>query len=137
MRSPLLLGVCLAVAGCHAKAAPSPEQPVSLSFRPTHDGAKQWLATPFAVEITCERDARVLEAMEATYIGEINVSKGKLTSASAASIAAEWGATHFRVSTSVEGRVDVMLYRLEKERWSHLPENLQPPTTNHEALTSL
>ena len=138
MRSRLLLGVvCLLVAGCQAKAAPPPEQPVSLSFRPTHDGARQWLATPFAIEVTCERDARILEAMEATYIGEIDVQSGKVSSASAASIAAEWGATHFRVSTSSAGRIDIMLYRIEKERWAHLPENLQPSALHRSALTSL
>lgn len=113
-----------------------PEPPVSLSFRPTHDGARQWLATPFAVEITNERDARVLEAMEATYIGEINVSSGKLRPSAAASIAAEWGATHFRTTTSADGRTDVMLYRLEKERWAHLPQNLQPTTSGSPSKVS-
>ncbi|CAN5925472.1 hypothetical protein BH11MYX4_BH11MYX4_51580 [soil metagenome] len=114
-------------AGIGCKAAPVVEAPAQLSFRPTRGGAKLWLATPFAVELVTEHDARAIEALDAVYVGEIGVSGGRVKRSKVAAVAAEWGATHFRIiSAGDELRVDVVLYRVDPERWARLPATLQP-----------
>lgn len=125
--------VALLAAGATACSAPSPppvEHPAPLSFRPTKHGAAQWLATPFAVELRTEQDARVLESVDATYLGEIGVGGKRIPTQQRAllpMIAADQGATHFRVVSAGEGlRVDIVLYRVERERWWALPETLRP-----------
>ena len=118
--------------GCFS-GAPIVENPGSLSFRPTRAGAQLWLATPIAVELTTEHEARMIEAVDAMYIGELGVSGGRVRASSVALIAAERGATHFRViSAGEELRVDILLYRVAPDRWAKLPLQLQPstPTTS-------
>lgn len=121
--------MCGALSGCArtVKVTP-PEQATALSFRPTLAGERMWLATPFAIEIANERDARVLEMADPVYIGEIDVRSGTRPKSSLISLmAAEWGATHFRVTTSSYGdRVDIVLYRVDPDRWRHLPVAMQP-----------
>lgn len=110
--------------GCRAGA---PVEAAQLSFRPTSEGAQLWLATPFAVELVTEHDARTLEALDAMYVGELGVSGGPVKRANVAAVAAERGATHYRIITAGdELRVDVILYRVEPERWTRLPTELQP-----------
>jgi hypothetical protein len=101
------------------------EAPASFSFRPTRAGSELWLTTPFAIEVENEHDARELEALDATYIGEMHVSGGRARRSSVALIAAEAGATHFRIVTTGE-RVDIVLYRIESDRWLKLPVLLRP-----------
>jgi hypothetical protein len=87
----------------------------SFSFRPTHSGATSLRATPMAVEVVSERDARDLEAADPIYVGEIAVRGGLLHPSDVARMAADKGATHFRVvGASDDRRVDVILFRLER-----------------------
>jgi hypothetical protein len=117
----------IVASGLGCQATRPVEAPASLSFRPTRAGAQLWLATPFAIEVITEHEARALEAADATYIGEIGVRGGRIGPGSVASIAAEHGATHFRVVTAGEElRVDVILYRVEPDRWAKLPGSLRP-----------
>ena len=121
--------------GIACRAAAPVEVPAQLSFRPTSEGAQLWLATPFAVELVTEHDARTLEALDAMYVGELGVSGGSVKRANVAAVAAERGATHYRIITAGdELRVDVMLYRVEPERWTRLPTELQPSAPATSAL---
>lgn len=109
--------------GCAGSGVAPPA--TTLAFYPTHAGEELWLTTPFAVELTNERDARVIEAIEAMYVG--GLSGEHVCPARLAAVAAERGATHFRVVTAGDAlRVDVLLYRVARERWSALPEALRP-----------
>jgi hypothetical protein len=119
----LVVGLLVSGVGCHA--APVVEAPAALSFRPTRSGERLWLTTPFAVEITSEQQAREVEAVDATYIGEISVSGGKLRRSTIAQIAAEAGATHFRIVVA-GNRLDIVLHRVESDRWAKLPAPLRP-----------
>ena len=111
--------------GCHT--APVVESPAQMSFRPTNAGAELWLATSFAVEIVTEMDAREIEANDPMYIGEIGVTGGRVKRAVVAAVAAEKGATHYRIVTGgEETRVDIVLYRVDPARWRRLPSTLQP-----------
>ena len=111
--------------GC--RSAPVVETPAQLSFRPTHEGAQLWLATSFAVEIVTEFDAREIEANDPMYIGELGVTVGRVKRSVVAAVAAEKGATHYRIiSAGEETRVDIVLYRVEPARWTRLPATLQP-----------
>ena len=113
--------------GIACKTAPVVETPAQMSFRPTHAGAELWLATSFAVEIITEADAREIEANDPMYVGEIGVSGGRVRRAVVAAVAAEKGATHYRIVTGgEETRVDVVLYRVDPSRWRRLPSTLQP-----------
>ena len=115
------------VSGLGCRTAPVVEPPPQMSFRPTRGGAQLWLATSFAVELTSETDAREIEANDALYIGELGVSSARVKRSAVAAVAAEKGATHYRiVSAGDELRVDVILYRVEPERWTKLPAELQP-----------
>ncbi|MDB4944769.1 MAG: hypothetical protein JWP97_4303 [Labilithrix sp.] len=137
-RLAVLAMTCVALAACGRPAAPPPEEPTSLSFRPTVAGERMWLATPFAVELLTERDARIVEMADAAYIGEVDVRGGARPRSSVlALLAAEWGATHFRVTTSAAGRVDVVLYRVEPNRWRHLPTAMQPTQPATAAAVSI
>jgi len=113
--------------GC-AGQPPVPSAPPSLSFRPSPGSDALWLATPIAVEIVNEHDARELEAVDATYIGELGVGEGgRVRPEHLALVAANHGATHFRIVTAGEAlRVDVVLYRVEPRRWKALPVTLRP-----------
>lgn len=112
--------------GCSAAPA-KPAAPVSFSFHPTCAGAELWLATPIAVEVTNESDARTVEAVDAMYVGELVVRGARVRPAEVALIAAEAGATHFRVlAAGDEDRFDVVLYRVDRKRWHYLPEALRP-----------
>jgi hypothetical protein len=112
--------------GCSAAPA-KPTTPVSFSFHPTCAGAELWLATPIAVEVTNETDARTVEAVDAMYVGELVVRGARIRPAEVALVAAEAGATHFRVlQAGDEERFDVVLYRVECARWPYLPESLRP-----------
>jgi hypothetical protein len=123
----LALFVILA-SGLGCSAAPAkPTTPVSFSFHPTCAGAELWLATPVAVELTNETDARSVEAVDAMYVGELVVRGARVRPAEVALIAAEAGATHFRVlQAGDEERFDVVLYRVETKRWPYLPATLRP-----------
>ena len=89
--------------------------PPSFSFRPTNPGASSWLATSMAVEVVTERDARDLEAADPIYVGEIAVRGELLHPCDVARMAADKGATHFRVVAADDARrVDVILFRLER-----------------------
>jgi hypothetical protein len=100
---------------------------VSFSFHPTFAGAELWLATPIAVEVTNEAEARTVEAVDAMYVGELVVRGTRVRPAEVALFAAEAGATHFRVLVAGdEDRVEVVLYRVESRRWPYLPEALRP-----------
>jgi hypothetical protein len=113
--------------GIGCRSAPVVEAPAQMSFRPTRPGSQLWLATSFAVELHNETDAREIEANDAVYIGELGVSGGRLKHSAVAAVAAEKGATHYRIiSAGDELRVDVVLYRVEPERWTKLPTELQP-----------
>jgi hypothetical protein len=126
-----LVAVLALASGVAACSKPPPvEHPASLSFRPTKAGSQLWLATPFAVEVVTERDARMLESVDPTYIGEIRVA-GHMPPSQAALVAlivAEQGATHYRVVSDGGDhvRLDIVMYRLEPERWFALPEELRP-----------
>jgi len=119
-----LLVVLASGLGC--RSAPAAETRAQMSFRPTRDGARLWLATSFAVELVTETDARAIEAMDPQYIGELG-ARGHVRRAQVAAIAAEKGATHYRIiDASNELRVDVVLYRIEPDRWTRLPTELRP-----------
>jgi hypothetical protein len=97
---------------CAPRAAVAPP---SFSFRPTHAGTTAWLATPMAVEVVTEREARELEAADPIYVGEIAVRGELLHPSDVARMAADKGATHFRFVAAYEAqRVDVILFRLER-----------------------
>jgi hypothetical protein len=117
----------IVASGIGCGAAPVVEAPAHLSFRPTRGGAKLWVATPFAVELVTEHDARAVEVLDPLYVGEIGVSGGRVKRSNVAAVAAEWGATHYRIiSAGDELRVDVVLYRVDPEGWARLPAPLQP-----------
>lgn len=117
----------LLASGVACSATRPVERPASLIFRPTMPGAALWLATPIAVEVTNEHDARLLESVDPMYIGEIGVRGGRIRPGEVALIAAEKGATHFRVMCAGDDqRVDVVLYRVDRDRWSSLPVSLRP-----------
>jgi hypothetical protein len=119
--------VVVLACGSACQSARPPEAPGSLSFRPTRAGSQLWLSTPFAVEVITEHEAREIEAVDAAYIGELGVSGGHVQRSSVATVAAERGATHFRVVTSGENaRVDIVLYRVDRDRWEKLPASLRP-----------
>jgi hypothetical protein len=129
-RLSLVAVLALASAGLAACSKPPPvEHPAALSFRPAKAGSQLWLATPFAVEVVSERDARMLESADPMYVGEIRVA-GHMPPSQAALVAlivAEQGATHYRlVSDGDDLRLDIVMYRLERERWFALPEELRP-----------
>ena len=135
-RLSLVALVAAAGVGC-ARPPPSVEPPPQLSFHPCAAGAELWLATSIAVEVKNERDARLLEAEDPLYVGEIGIRGGKIAAANVALLAAEYGATHFRVQCAGDERhVDVILYRLERARWSSLPETLRPAMLNPRARFS-
>ena len=101
--------------------------PASFSFRPTDPGSALWIATPIAVEVVTEREARELESVDPMYVGELDVRGGTFFASEVALMAAEKGATHFRIVTAGDAlRVDVILFRVEPERWPALPETLRP-----------
>jgi hypothetical protein len=113
--------------GVACAEAPAPCVAASFSFRPTDPGAALWLATPIAVEIVTEREARELESVDPMYVGEIGVRGSTFHASEVALMAAEKGATHFRIVTAGDAlRVDVILFRLERERWFALPASLRP-----------
>lgn len=125
LRRVSLFVILASAFGC--KTAPVVETPAQMSFRSTYAGAELWLATSFAVEIVTEMDAREIEANDPMYIGEIGVSGGRVKRAVVAAVAAEKGATHYRIVTGgEERRVDVVLYRVDPARWRRLPSTLQP-----------
>lgn len=140
MLSSLIKRVSLFVilaSGIGCRTAPVVETPAQMSFRPTRHGAEQWLATPFAVEVITEADAREIEANDAVYIGELSVSGGRLKRSTVAAVAAETGATHYRIVTGGdELRVDVVLFRVEPGRWRRLPAELQPAAPAPGALVA-
>ena len=112
--------------GC-AAAPPPPRVPASFSFRPTDPGSALWLATPIAVEVVTEREARELESVDPMYVGELDVRGGTFFASEVALMAAEKGATHFRIVTAGDAlRVDVVLFRVEPDRWPALPAGLRP-----------
>jgi hypothetical protein len=123
----------LVASGVACSAQRPVEHPMVLTFRPTTPGAALWLATPIAVEVTNEHDARLLEAADPMYVGELGVRGGRIRPGDVALVAAEKGATHFRVVCAGDDtRVDVVLYRVERDRWSSLPESLRPaPAAGH------
>jgi hypothetical protein len=102
------------------------EQPASMTFRPTRSGEGLWLSTPIAVEVRNEREARLLESVDPMYVGEIGVRGGRVRADEVALVAAAIGATHFRVTGSDDSRWDVVLFRVEPDRWFSLPEELRP-----------
>jgi hypothetical protein len=123
--------------GC-GHAAATDAAPMDVAFRPTRAGARLWLATPFAVELQNEHDARVIEAMDPMYIGELGMGGGHVKRSRVAALAAEHGATHFRIVTGGDDlRVDVLLYRIEPERWTRLPSALQPAPPAKSGNTAL
>jgi hypothetical protein len=122
----LSLFVLVASGVACAESRPA-EHPAALTFRPTAPGSALWLATPIAVEVTTEHDARLVEAVDPMYVGELGVRGGRVRPGEVALIAAEKGATHFRVICAGDDlRVDVVLYRVEPERWRSLPAQLRP-----------
>jgi hypothetical protein len=113
--------------GLGCRTAPQMQPPVRFTFRSTVASASRWLATPVAVELATEHDARAVEAADGEYTGEIAVSGPNVRPGQLALLAAEHGATHFRIITAGdELRVDVLLYRVEPTRWNALPEPLRP-----------
>lgn len=117
----------LLASGVACSAAPPPAKPVVLTFRSTVPGAALWLSTPIAVEVTNEHDARLLESVDPMYVGELGVRGGRIRPSDVALIAAEKGATHFRVvAAGDDHRVDVVLFRVERDRWQSLPATLRP-----------
>jgi hypothetical protein len=116
---------------------------VSYSFHPTSAGAELWLSTPVAVEILSETDARDVESVDARYVGELAVHGARIRPAEVALMAAEAGATHFRVLVAGDDeRLDIVLYRVESCRWHALPTPLRPapaagPATPIEPQASL
>ncbi len=120
----------LALLASGAAACSAPPRPLAasvLSFRPTVPGATLWLATSVAVEVVTERDARELESLDPMYVGEIGVRGRHIRASEIALMAAEKGATHFRmVCAGEDQRLDVVLFRVEPERWSALPASLRP-----------
>ena len=95
--------------------------------RPSPGGETLWIATPIAVEVTCEHAARALEAVDPIHVGELGTPARKVTAEDVALVAARYGATHFRVVTAGDdARIDVVLYRVERRRWNALPEQLRP-----------
>jgi hypothetical protein len=135
-----VLGVaCLALAAaCGSPAPPPAEPPASLSFRMTRDGEALWLATPFAVELKSERDARILETFEPMYVGEIRVGSERIPAEQLALIpatGAQQGATHYRIVAPGFGHaIDILLYRIEPARWHWLPEELRPTSTRSASI---
>ena len=100
---------------------------VSYKFHPTAAGAGLWLSTPVAVELLNESDARVVESVDATYVGDLAVRGARIRPAEVALLAAAAGATHFRVlSAGDDERLDIVLYRVERSRWRSLPSALRP-----------
>jgi hypothetical protein len=123
-RVSLFVLVASGLAGC---ASPPPAKPVSYRFHPTSAGAELWLTTPVAIELSNESEARAVESVDATYVGELAVRGARIRPAEVALIAAAAGATHFRVLTAGDDdRLDIVLYRVEHCRWRSLPSTLQP-----------
>jgi len=120
--------------GC-AAAPVAPSRPVSFSFRPAPGQQDLWLATPIAVEMQNEHDIRAVEAADAVYVGELGLDGARIRPGHLALLAAKYGATHFQIITAAdELRVDVVLYRVERDRWSTLPDGLRPAPTAGPAL---
>lgn len=118
----------IVASGLGCASAPPARAPVSYAFHPTRDGAALWLSTPIAVEITSETEARDVESVDPMYVGELAVHGATVRPAEVALLAAEAGATHFRVlAAGDEARIDVILYRVERTRWGSLPSALRPP----------
>ena len=133
----LSLFVILA-SGLGACASPPPASPVSYKFHPTRAGAELWLSTPVAIELSNETDARIVESVDATYVGELAVRGARIRPAEVALIAAAAGATHFRVlSAGDDDRIDVVLYRVECRRWRSLPSALRPAPAAGPATTAI
>ncbi len=127
----------LLASGLGCASEPHGAAPASFSFHPTRAGAALWLSTPIAVEITSETDARDVEALDPLYVGELALRGGRLRPSQVALLAAEAGATHFRVlAAGDDARLDVILYRLESARWPALPRMLRPaPVTGPRTAT--
>jgi len=118
----------IVASGLGCASAPPAKAPVSYAFHPTSAGAALWLSTPIAVEITSETEARDVESVDPMYVGELAVRGANVRPAEVALLAAEAGATHFRVlAAGDEARIDVILYRVERTRWGCLPSALRPP----------
>lgn len=119
--------VVLAAAGVGCSRPPHVSPPALVSFHSYAATGSLWLATSIAIEVKTERDARLLEAEDPLYVGEMGIRGGRVRPAHVALFAAAHGATHFRVVRAEdENHVDVLLYRLERARWSSLPEPLRP-----------
>ena len=85
------------------------------------------LTTRSAVEVAGELHARALEAAEGQYIGELDLQTTPIDNDAIPSVAASFGATHFRPIMSSDGeRSYVLLFRIEPERWTILPDDLRP-----------
>jgi hypothetical protein len=109
--------------GC---ARPPEPPPMSAVFRPAPGKAHLWLTTPIAIEVESERDARVLEAAECEYIGEIAVRNASVRRGDMALVAAQYGATHYRPTVDGIDRTSLVLCRIERQRWGWLPDELRP-----------
>lgn len=100
---------------------------MTAAFRPAPGKADLWLSTPIAIEVENEHDARTLEAADCDYIGEIDIRGGTIRRGDMALVAAQYGATHYRPIVSVEAeRTSILLYRIDRDRWSWLPDGLRP-----------
>ena len=75
-RLSLFLVLASGLVGCGAGHAT--EAPCAFSFRPTLAGSSLWISTPIAVELANETDARVLEAVDPMYVGELAVRGGRI-----------------------------------------------------------
>lgn len=100
---------------------------MTAAFRPAPGKSDLWLTTPIAIELENEHDARAVEAADCDYIGEIDIRGARVRRGDMALVAAQYGATHYRpvVSGDTE-RTSIVLYRIERARWSWLPDSLRP-----------
>lgn len=113
-----------AATGC---APPPAVAPVTFAFHPAPGRGGLPLSTPSAVELESERAARAVEATDGDFVGELSVRGARVRHGDVALLAAKYGATHFRVMTAGdEPRLDVVLYRVDEERWPSLPDELRP-----------
>lgn len=107
---------------------PAPPPPIVVTFQPTPGNEHLWISTPIAIEIQNERDAREVEANDATYVGELRARVENMPASGVAPLAARLGATHFRLAITGDDRAEVMLYRVDPSRWGWLPAGIRPAT---------
>lgn len=105
--------------------------PATPALRPVPKRGDLGLTPPEAIEVAGDLHARALEAAQGEYIGELDLQATPTESGEIPSVAASFGATHFRPITSSNGEHGyVLLFRIEPTRWATLPDDLRPRSSS-------